>query len=359
MKPKIYFFYPNIINDGIKRTFEVYFNYFKKNYNIVLITNSDHKLIKNYSKIQIIKPKLNFFNKFKILNNILCVCKIFFLKENKIKIFSLDDHFLLLLLKFVGMNFKLILRTPNPIFNIYNKDEQKFRNYKGFTNTFEIYFYRYADLVITYSKQNKLSLIKKFKVKNAHHINNFFEKKFVKKNKIKKIYNVFFIGRLVESKDPIFFLSNMLKLQKKINIKIYILGNGLLINSLKQVSKNSKNVKFLNYIDKPFEKYYSLIDLFCVTSKFDGTPNVLGEALAYSIPCVAPKNVGLSNYMLKNGKGGYLYKQGNDKSFQDNVAYALKYYQKTIRKSYISFKHLENFSKKNTLTKLEKLLSKI
>ena len=62
MKPKIYFFYPNIINDGIKRTFEVYFNYFKKNYNIVLITNSDHKLIKNYSKIQIIKPKLNFFN---------------------------------------------------------------------------------------------------------------------------------------------------------------------------------------------------------------------------------------------------------------------------------------------------------
>ena len=151
----------------------------------------------------------------------------------------------------------------------------------------------------------------------------------------------------------------MLKLKKKINIKIYILGNGLLINSLKEVSKNSKNVKFLNYIDKPFEKYYSLIDLFCVTSKFDGTPNVLGEALAYSIPCVAPKNVGLSNYMLKNGKGGYLYKQGNDKSFQDNVVYALKYYQKTIRKSHISFKHLENFSKKNTLTKLEKLLSKI
>ena len=139
MKPKIYFFYPNIINDGIKRTFEVYFNYFKKSYNIVLITNSDHKLIKNYSKIQIIKPKLNFFNKFKVLNNILCVCRIFFLKENKIKIFSLDDHFLLLLLKFIGMNFKLILRTPNPIFNIYNKDEQKFRNYKGFTNTLKLF----------------------------------------------------------------------------------------------------------------------------------------------------------------------------------------------------------------------------
>ena len=43
-----------------------------------------------------------------------------------------------------------------------------------------------------------------------------------------------------------------------------------------------------------------------------------------------------------------IYKQGNDKSFQDNVVYALKYYQKTIRKSHISFKHLKILVK-NTL----------
>ena len=27
----------------------------------------------------------------------------------------------------------------------------------------------------------------------------------------------------------------------------------------------------------------------CLTSLFDGTPNVLGEAISYKIPCIAPK----------------------------------------------------------------------
>ena len=359
MKPKIYFFYPNIINDGIKRTFDVYLNYLKKKYDIILITNSDQKLIKNYKKIKILKPKPSIFNKFKTLNNIVCALKILFLKKEKLIVFSLDDHFFLLLLKLIGLKFKLILRTPNPIFNIYNKQEQKFYNNKGFTNNFEIYFYKFADLVITYSNQNKLSLIKKFKVENVQHINNFFEKKFNKIKKIKKNYNIFFIGRLVESKDPIFFLNNMIKLENKLNFKVYILGDGFLKKRLKNISKNSKNIKFLNYLDKPFKKYHNSIDLLCITSKFDGTPNVLGEAIAYSIPCVAPKNVGLSNILLKNGKGGYLYEQGNDKSFQNAVTNALRNYRKTIRKSHISFKELDKFSKHNTLSKLETLISNI
>ena len=360
MRKKIYFYYPNIINDGVKRTFEVYYNYLKKKYNVILITNSNKKIIKNISKIKIIEPEFNFIKKFKILNSILCTIKIIFLKQRKDIIFSLDNHFYLLILKLIGFNFKLIIRTPNPIFNIYNKHELKFFKNKGFTNKFEIYFYKLADLVITYSKQNQLSLIKKFQVKNAEHVNNFFEKKRPLKKIKKKQYNIFFIGRYVVSKDPIFYLKNMIKLFNKVNIKVYLLGEGYLNPELKSIAKNyKKNIKFLKFTNNPFKKYQKKIDLLCVTSKFDGTPNVLGEAIAYSVPCVAPKHVGLANLLLDNGKSGYLYSQGNDKSFQSKVILALKNYKFTIKKTKIALKGLESFSKKKTLSKLDYLISKI
>ena len=359
MKKKIYFFYPNIINDGIKRTFKVYSNFLKKKYDIYLVTASNKNLLKDFPGIKIIKPKLNSFSNIKLINNILCAFKIMSLNKDRITVISLDDHFVLLFLKLIMIKFKLIIRTPNPIYNIFNKYERKFSNHKGYTNKFEIYFYKFADLVITYSNHNKLSLIKKFGAKNTVHINNFFEKKIFKKKKIKKTYNIFFIGRFVESKDPIFFLKNVLKLKEKININVFILGEGELLDELKKISKNNKNINFLKFTNNPFKKYHEKIDLLCVTSKFDGTPNVLGEAIAHSIPCVAPRNVGLANVLLKNGKGGYLYKQGNNRSFQEKVHYALKNYKKTIQKSLVSYDELENFSKENTLFKLDYQISKL
>lgn len=362
MKKKIYFFYPNIINDGIKRTFEVYNNYLKKNYDIVLITNSEKKLIKNSENIEIQQFKISIFKNIKFINSILCVFKFFQNKEKNKIIFSLDDHLFLLILKLLNLNFKLILRTPNPIFNIYNKDELKFLNKKGFTNKYQLYLYRFADLVITYSKSNALSLKKVFNVKNSHHVNNYFIKfkKEKKIFKIKKYYNIFFIGRFVSSKDPIFFLKNLINLSNKINIKIYLIGEGDLLTKLSGIAKEYKNkVKIIKYIKKPFKKYHRKIDLFCVTSKFDGTPNVLGEAIGYSIPCVAPKNVGLSNILLNYGKGGYLYNQGNDKSFKKVITLAIKNYKLSLKKTKIASNQLNEFTKEKTLGKIEKLISKI
>ena len=359
MKQKIYFYYPNIINDGIKRTFEVYYNFLKHKYDVILITNSDISLIKNVSKTKVIYG-FNYFRRIKTLNSLFCAIKIIFLKEKKKIIFSLDNHFLLLILKILGLKYNLIIRTPNPIYNIYNKQELQFLNNKGFTNKYEIYLYRFADLVITYSKQNQLSLKNKFNVKNAQHINNFFHKKKPAKYIKRKKLNIFFIGRFVESKDPIFFLKNMIKILNKINVKIYLLGEGELMTKLKVTSSmNKKDIKFLKFTNNPFDKYHKKIDLLCITSKFDGTPNVLGEGIGYSIPCVAPKNVGLANILLKNGKGGYLYSQGNDKSFQNTIIFAVKNYKKTINKTKIAYKTLDNFSKEKTLKKLMLLISKI
>ena len=129
---------------------------------------------------------------------------------------------------------------------------------------------------------------------------------------------------------------------------------------MKKISKNfSKNIKFHGYLKNPLIKMHKIIDLVCVTSKYDGTPNILGEALSYKIPCLAPTKVGLSNYLLKNGKFGYLYKPGNNKSFQKQIKNILNNYHLAINKTKKGFKSLDRFNKRNTLIKLEKLIHKM
>ena len=89
---------------------------------------------------------------------------------------------------------------------------------------------------------------------------------------------------------------------------------------------NKKKIRLYGHVDKPFEKFHKNIDLFCLTSKFDGTPNVLGEAISYKIPCVAPKSVGSVNELLNNGTTGNIYNPGNEKSFINVVTKTLYNY---------------------------------
>ena len=73
MKKKIYFHYPNIINDGIKSTFEIYYNYLKKNYNVILITNSNTKLLKNSNRVQILGSRIFLFERINFKQYFLCI----------------------------------------------------------------------------------------------------------------------------------------------------------------------------------------------------------------------------------------------------------------------------------------------
>ena len=114
--------------------------------------------------------------------------------------------------------------------------------------------------------------------------------------------------------------------------------------------------------NRTYPKYLQLnkkIDIICITSKFDGTPNVLGEAVSYKIPCLAPRNVGLSNMVLLNGMGGYLYKSNSSDSFKSKLSSMLLNYDKAINKSNLAYKGLERFSYNNTLLKLKKYINEI
>jgi len=359
---KIFLFCPTINDGGLEKTLSIYANFLADKFETILVTNTfNYKRLKKLNKnVKIINFKKKFFLKNRIINNIYCIFKIFKLKEKNLTIFSFHDHFFLCLLKFFKFKFKLIIRTQTAIINGLNKNEEKNIKKKFFLRNFITIFYKFTDLVITFSEANKQFFKKKIKVNNVKVIYNYFSKHNSTKKK-KRTYNVFFIGRLVPDKDPIFFLKNCLELLKKIHFNIFIVGKGQCYKDIKSLIKNNNynNIKLYGFVPDAMKKLNTKADIICITSKYDGTPNVLGEAVSYKIPCLAPKNVGLSNLILLNGKGGYLYKPNSDKDFQNKLNSILLDYEMAINKSNLAYKKLERFNYDNTLVKLRKCIDEI
>tara|TARA_B110000971_G_scaffold90403_1_gene92980 strand:- start:1273 stop:2364 length:1092 start_codon:yes stop_codon:yes gene_type:complete len=361
-KKEIIFYLPNIIDDGIKKTLEIYTDYLAAHFKISLITNTTNmNLLKKISKkVNIINPKIPTLSNIKFLNICICVFLIFLKKDKNSIIFSLDDHFLLLFFKSLGFKFKHVIRTSNPFYNPKNFAEKKYKNSKGFTSINETKYFKFSDLAITFSKYNKDYLKKNLNVKNVEVVYNYISK-FNGFKKKKKSYNIFFIGRFVDSKNPIFFLKNLIKLRlkSKINFKIYIIGKGELKKQILSLKRENNFIFVKNFVKNPFKKFNKKIDIFCLTSKYDGTPNTLAEAISYKIPCIAPRNVGLSNLLLKNGKAGHLYRSEDAIDFQNKVENAITNYKRSINYSIVAYRGLNLFDKKNTLERLKLLLNKI
>lgn len=103
------------------------------------------------------------------------------------------------------------------------------------------------------------------------------------------------------------------------------------INRFKQYNKNIK-VKF---IEKTFEieKYYQCSDLFILTSRREGMPNALLEAMACNIAVIATRLNGITDNIIKSNCNGILYDAGDfislnkaiyklwlDNSFREKIA---------------------------------------
>ena len=142
--------------------------------------------------------------------------------------------------------------------------------------------------------------------------------------------------------------------------KIHIIGDGPNKKELQEISKNyKKDIFFYGHVNEPFKKFSLKMDLLCITSRYDGTPNVLGEAMSYKIPCIAPKEIGLCKILINNGKFGHLFNAENNKNFRDKILFALENYKSSIIKAELGYNSLERFNMKNTLGKLKKEIYKI
>lgn len=132
-------------------------------------------------------------------------------------------------------------------------------------------------------------------------------------------------------------LINAIKKAKKniINIKLYILGDeryeiGYKTSLQKLIRKNEleNTVFLLGQKINPFP-YYKAADLFVLSSRKEGFPNVVLEALYLGTPVVATNCVDFSDIII-NGENGYVVQKESSDALTEGIQKAYQFLKKKV-----------------------------
>ena len=153
-----------------------------------------------------------------------------------------------------------------------------------------------------------------------------------------------YVGRGDDQKDlPTLFKAFDIICKKYKNIFLVAIGR-----NLKKYSTNNKNVIFLDQ-RSDIEDLMKSFDLFCLSSKAEGFPNVIGEAMSTGVPCITT-DVGDAKDIVANT--GWIAPPSNPKSLANCLSNALKIsqpqlknYGKIARKKIINEFHIDDVRK--------------
>lgn len=132
-------------------------------------------------------------------------------------------------------------------------------------------------------------------------------------------YDVVFVGRIVEQKDPIRLLDVCrLVVNKKPDAQIAVVGSGGLEEAVRSKAKEIgiiNNVSFLGFQANPYKILFDSKAML-MTSKFEGTPMCALEALALGVPIVSTPVDGMKD-LIKDDFNGYL--SDDNKALADHL----------------------------------------
>ena len=226
----------------------------------------------------------------------------------------------------------IILKVPIIISSERNISE-KGKDKKGYEIIIDRFLAFFTHQIICNSFSCSSSLIKKYSIKkekvitiqNGIDISNYSLNSYDSQNSSIKIIGT--VGRLEYQKNQKCFLAMakiVLETSKNMNLKFLIAGKGQLLSRLKVYAKEleiEKNVNFLGEVSQVNELYENL-DIFVLTSHFEGLPNVVMEAMASSLPVVAV-NVGGTQELIKESITGFLCSPDNAKELANKVNYLI------------------------------------
>jgi glycosyltransferase involved in cell wall biosynthesis len=91
--------------------------------------------------------------------------------------------------------------------------------------------------------------------------------------------------------------------------------DGSFLQSLKDTADNSPQmVQILDHVDS-IEDYFQIADVFILSSTNEGMPNVVLEAMAAGLPCIATAVSGCGD-LVKNGSNGFLFPPNDSAGLQ-------------------------------------------
>lgn len=349
-------FMPSIEGGGVEKNLFLITNYLlSKMKNIYLITASKKHKNKFNKNIKLIFPISDFWeSQNRMLKYLICIfllIKTIVSNRNSI-IFSFQANLYSILIAKL-FNIKIIIRSNSAP--------------AGWSsNIFKTFIFKTllkkADKIIVNSLDFKKQLYDKFKVSseciynplNKFEILKLSQKKIrISNSKSKGEIKLINIGRFVDQKDQITLLKAINEIKGKIKIKLTIIGRGTHKKMFENYIVKNQLKKIITIVG--FQKNpYPLIkgaEVFILSSKYEGLPNVLLEALVLNKFVISSDCPTGPSEILSKGKGGLLFKIGDYKDLANKILYYSKNKKNCNKKLKYSRNQLYRFSYKNNLKK--------
>ncbi|MGN1167808.1 MAG: glycosyltransferase [Lachnospiraceae bacterium] len=134
------------------------------------------------------------------------------------------------------------------------------------------------------------------------------------------------VGRLAKEKGFDTLIKAFAKVNTKLDCRLVLVGDGEekenLINLAKKLQVHEK-IWMAGYDKNPY-KYVKKASVFVLSSRFEGLPNTLIEALAVGAPCVATDCRSGPKEILLDGEGGILVKTDDNLEMADAILRVLQ-----------------------------------
>jgi len=360
----IIIFIPSIEGYGVEKNLFLISNFLSKKIKNVTIISVTEKFKSEFNEtIKFISPKNVFWqNGGRLRKYIICsflLIKFLMINNNNL-ILSFQGNLIAILISKIFKS-KILIRLNSAPSGWSNSILKK--------NIFK-FFLKFADKIIVNSKKFKKIVDEEFKINSVNIYNPLNKSEIILKSKIfsKKIYNhkksikIINVGRLVNQKNQIILLKAIKELiiEKKLLIECVLIGDGNLKKNYKNFilkNKLNKNIKILNFRKNPFN-LINQADLFVLSSKFEGLPNVLLESLTLNKFIISSDCPTGPTEILLNGKGGLLYKSEDYKDLKNKLLFYIYNKKKCKKMLKYAKKKLHRFDYFKNLNKYLNLIKK-
>ena len=132
---------------------------------------------------------------------------------------------------------------------------------------------------------------------------------------------ILYIAEFIPRKDHVFFIKNILELKKRIpNLKVIMPGRGVQLKEMKILAVNLEvdDIVWFPGYRKDINLLCALSDLYVTTSRQEGLPISVIEAMASGLPIVASRIRGQTDTVAP-GRNGKLYQLDNNADFVEKI----------------------------------------
>jgi GalNAc-alpha-(1->4)-GalNAc-alpha-(1->3)-diNAcBac-PP-undecaprenol alpha-1,4-N-acetyl-D-galactosaminyltransferase len=352
---KVAFIISSLGSGGAERVLSLMANYWaRNNYSITVITFDDANpfyLLEDgikLEKLSLLKNSVSVFDA--ITNNITRI------KIIKKKIIEIDPDIVISFMTETNILSTIGCRIINMPIIIAERISYDFLKSRVWVSLRKL-VYRFSNTLIVQTRYDK----EKYKrLANTYVINNPLNLKEMILNNTRAEKNILAVGRLNRQKGFDRLIKAFSHLDRK-GWKLAIIGEGSERSNLEKLiyDLNLKDYISLPGITKAIEKWYKKSSIFVLSSRTEGFPNVLCEAMAYGCACISFDCIAGPNEIITDKVDGYLVKNGDVDALSEKMDFLINNSEERRRIGKEAMKIGERLNIDSIMSQWDKIIEKI